>query len=274
MLNTRYWWSVNALTDVYDIHFELSNEDRMDILMALIEKPLNLTGLSTQLNLKNQETSRHLSRLNEAGLISKTPDATYNVTPFGKLCLLKNDEMVFLVKHRAYFNTHSVNELPAELVAKIGVLSNSTFIDDTMVSFQTGKRIIDEAEKSIWRLTDQFMLVLLDHIVAATERGAEYKMIYPVDIQLPPDAKSTVRLRKARDKRLFFSHTHEDIKAFMIMSEKEVILSFPKPDGKFDYTGFNSTDKTVLKWCRDLFEFYWEGRLPPIRLWADISYDE
>lgn len=45
----------------------------------------------------------------------------------------------------------------------------------------------------------------------------------------------------------------------LYMSEKEVAgVAFPFPDGRFDYLGFTATDERSHKWCRDLFQYYWE----------------
>ena len=118
------------------------------------------------------------------------------------------------------------------------------------------------------------MIIFLDHFVAATSRGVEYTLIYSKDIKLPPESESTVRMRPAALAGLFLSYTHEDVKAFMVMSEKEVaLLSFPKSDGKFDYTGFSSKDKDMLNWCRDFFLSHWENRLPPLPLWDGIPQE-
>ena len=258
------------MAEVYDLYFELSNEDRVNILRTLMLESLNLTGLSTNLRLKNQETSRHLSRLEEAGLVSKSADGTYGITQFGRLCMLKNEEMSFLVERMDYFNSHSILRLPSDLLAKLGVIANSVYINDTLISLQVVKRIIDEAEEYLFRLSDQFLMVLLDPIVAATERGVKYSFIYSADIKVPPDAEETVRLREAQRKGSFFSYTHEDVKAFMVMSEREVMLAFPQIDGNYDYTGFNSTDKVVLRWCKELYEYHNIDRLPPLPLWEGI----
>lgn len=258
------------MAEVYDIYFELSNEDRVSILNTLLQESLNLTRLSSKLGLMNQETSRHLSRLDEAGLVCKNPDGTYGITRFGRLCMLKNEEMGFLVKHRDYFNTHSLERLPRGLLAKIGVLSNSEYIADTLIALQVVKRIIDEAEESLFRLSDQFLMVLLDPIVAATERGVNYFFIYSSDIKIPPNATETVRLRQAKINGNFFSYTHSNIAAFIVMSEKEIMIAFPQLDGSYDYTGFSSTDAEALRWGKELYEHHNVERQPPMPLWDNI----
>ncbi len=46
---------------------------------------------------------------------------------------------------------------------------------------------------------------------------------------------------------------------FLYMSEKEIaILSFPYSDGRFDYLGFASKDERTHRWCKNLFDYYWE----------------
>jgi predicted transcriptional regulator len=47
----------------------------------------------------------------------------------------------------------------------------------------------------------------------------------------------------------------------LAVSDKEVSqILFPTLDGKLDYAGFKATDKESLKWCRDLFTYYWENQ--------------
>jgi len=258
------------VSDLYELFFELSNEDRVNILTLLQREHLNLTNISNRLELRNQEASRHLSRLEDSGLVTRNTDGTYQTTSFAELVLRKQDEMGFLLKHKEYFNSHSLQGLPDGLMAKLRVLSKSTYIDDTLIALQVVKKIIDETEEYLYRLSDQFLMVLLDPIVAATDRGINYHFIYSADIKVPPDANDTVRLRKAKNNGTFFSYTHENVRAFMVMSEKEVMLAFPQLDGGYDYTGFNSTDEVVLGWCKELYDYHHRDRKPPLPLWDDI----
>ena len=161
-------------SELCELFFELSNEDRVNILDLLQKEHLNLTNISNKLDLRNQETSRHLSRLEESRLVLKNTDGTYQNTAFAELILRKQSEIGFLLDHREYFNSHLVEGLPSDLLAKLGVLSNSNYIDDTLIALQVVKRIIDESEEYLFRLSDQFLMVLLDPIVAATERGINY----------------------------------------------------------------------------------------------------
>jgi predicted transcriptional regulator len=54
-----------------------------------------------------------------------------------------------------------------------------------------------------------------------------------------------------------------EVPLVIYMSEKELaLLSFPKRDGRFDFFGFSSTDEDALRWCRDIFDHYWEKGTP------------
>jgi predicted transcriptional regulator len=216
------------------------------------------------------ETSRHLSRIDEVGLAIKTPNGFYNITPFGKVCLNQLRAIEFTSKNRNYFNNHSIERLPRDLLGKLDMLSKSKYIDDTLIALQVVKRIIDEAKTYLFRLSNQFVMVLLEPVIAATERGIKYSFIYSADIKLPPDATETVRLRKARKSDNFFPYTHSNIVAFMVLSEKEAMVSFPKLDGNYDYTGFNSINKEFLIWCRELYEHHSVDRQPTLPIWRGI----
>ena len=63
--------------------FELSSTDRLDILALLKKTPLKLSHVSKKLDFTVQETSRNITRLNEAKMISKNVDGSFHLTPYG-----------------------------------------------------------------------------------------------------------------------------------------------------------------------------------------------
>ena len=86
-----------------DLYFELSNEERLGILYLLKEKNNTLTGLSDELEIRNQQCSRHLVRLTEFGLIKKTIDGEYAITDYGSVILRLQPTLSFLTEHSNYF---------------------------------------------------------------------------------------------------------------------------------------------------------------------------
>ncbi len=57
----------------------------------------------------------------------------------------------------------------------------------------------------------------------------------------------------------------DDIEIFLYVSEKEAVIVFPLNDGSFDYTGFYSKEPSMRRFCRDLFDSYWDKGVPLTR---------
>jgi predicted transcriptional regulator len=236
-----------------DLLFEFSNIERVRILLLLTNKPFNITGLSKELDITTQETSRHTNRLSDVGLVIKLADGSYEITPYGKIILNQISGIEFINNHRDYFIGHSLSQLPYEFISRIGELKESFYINNVMAIFQNIQEICDEAEKFIWRITDKRLNIIYPNIQDAANRGVEYLRIEPkiviespiVNI-MPPIIPGEVR-------------GIDTINIFMAISEKEVgALAFPKTNGEFDYLGFTSKNPRTLKWCTDLFQFYWK----------------
>jgi len=62
------------MDSVADLLFELTNEDRLAILERLSKGSATLTEIYRELDLKPPETSRHLNRLTDSGLVEKNAD--------------------------------------------------------------------------------------------------------------------------------------------------------------------------------------------------------
>lgn len=246
--------------------FELSNEDRLRILHELDVEAMNVTNLSKALDLTTQESSRHVSRLGAAGLTQKTADGSHRLTFYGKLVLRQLNGLDFVSKHRNYFASHTVARVPPEFVCRIGELADSTYTDDVMAVFYNVDRVFGEAEENIWVITDQYLVsTWYPATTEALERQVKVKQIEAKDWVVPPKMKEGIRAkdietaRRARVTGHLEEKILEQLGICLYLSEKEVGgVAFPFPDGRFDYLGFTATDENSLKWCSDIFQYYWE----------------
>lgn len=242
-----------------DLMFELSNTDRVRILLSLLQGPENITGISKQLKITTQETSRHITRLSDVGLVGRQPDGTYRITSYGKIVFNQIEGIEFLSTHKDYFIDHTMEALPYEYVSRIGELKNSSYIDNVMTVFQKIQEISDESEEHIWRITDKRLNIIYSNIQKAADRGVEYRRIEPETVNESPLIEIKPPIEPGSVRSL------ESVPVFMAISEKEVGgLAFPRINGEFDYIGFNSKDTQVLKWCSDLFKHYWNMGKPKI----------
>jgi len=252
----------------YDVLFEVSNEDRYKILLQLADNPMNVTRISKRLGLSLTETSRHLSRIGEVRLTRRDANGLYHINEFGKVILAQLKGAEFVTKHRDYFTSHSMTHLPLEFVSRIGELINSTYTDDAIVFLHSVATGIQEAEENIWVMVDQFVMSQVPFVKDALERNVKMKTIEPKVWVAPPDfyrireeAEKTW-IKRAKKEQLLEHRALMNVEVYIHMSEKEAALAFPTLDGRFDHIGFTSTDGRALKWCMDLFHYYWEKAEP------------
>ena len=247
-----------SLGDLCDLFFEFSNEDRLRILKTLQKENLTVTGLSKELDLTTQETSRHLSRLGEIGLSLKNPDGSHSLTGYGELSLRQMTGFSFISTHKEYFENHDLSMLPVEFISRIGELENSRLVDDVMVIFHLIDQMIREAEDYVWRVTDRYIITIIPAWNEALERGVTARLIQPVDIIVPPEFDRGPHIRDAVLNHQFVVHQIEHVPLFMSLSEKQVAgICFPAYDERIDYRGFVSENPIVIKWARDLYEHLW-----------------
>ncbi len=257
------------MENVCNLFFELSNENRLSIMLELEKEPLKLTHVSKKLDLTSSDTHRQLSRLSAAKLVVKDVEGFFNLTPFGEQALKWIPGYTFISDNSDYFQSHSLSNLPHDLLLRLGDLSDCLFSNDALVSVSSIESMIKEAEEYIHTIHDQFLLSVYPLASEAVKRGVNIKTIDPVvyspSLQIKGEVseKDKKILSQALKEGGLVPRTIEQFDIFLWMSEKEVaILSFPTLDGKFDYTGFTSSNNRVLSWCNDLLKHYWERAKP------------
>ena len=125
--------------------------------------------------------------------------------------------------------------------------------------FQNIQEMCDEAEEYIWRLTDKHLNLIYPNLQAAADRGIEYLRIEPEVIVESPHVERMPLVEPGEVRGL------DMVDVFMAISEKEAAaIAFPEVTGGFDYLGFTSRDEKTLKWCNELFQYYWNRAKPKI----------
>lgn len=253
------------MENLCSLFFELSSEDRLQILLQLEKEPLKLTKISTEFKLTSSETHRQLSRLIETKLVVKDIDGFFNLTPFGEQTLKWLPGYRFISDNRDYFQSHSLSNLPSDLLLRLGELSSCNFSNDALLSVSNIETMLRETDQCIYTIHDQFLLSSYPLTCDALKRGAQIKSLDPEVYRPTLPHKGEVSLEdqktlfQAKEAGRVHNRKMERFDVFLWMSEKDVgILSFPTIDGKFDYLGFTSQDKVTLKWCKDLFRYYWD----------------
>ena len=144
-------------------------------------------------------------------------------------------------------------------MARLGELKGSLYVGDVMAVFQNIQEMSDEAEEYIWRITDSHLNLIYPNLQAAADRGVKYLRIEPEVLVETPHVEKMPLVKPCEVRGL------ETVDVFLAISEKEVAaLAFPEVTGGFDYLGFTSRDEKTLKWCKELFQYYWDRAKPKI----------
>jgi len=237
------------------LFFELSSDERTMILSNLSKEALKLSHLAQRQDMTVTETSRHLQRLSEAELIFKDSEGLYKVTPYGKLVLSLVPSLGFVTENRGYFLEHDTSALPMEFIARFGELSNFTFREDTISNLVYHMKILGESEEFCWTAANQFHLSAPPLVAEGLKRGLDLRTILPENVIPPPGFKPAEGVQR---------RTIPGFNLIVIVSDKEAVFGLPYLNGKMDHAQYFSMDPDFLKWCRDLFLYYWERAKPLI----------
>jgi len=253
---------VEQVEHLSELLFELSNQDRLQILLELQEEQMKLTQISKKLDLTAQETSRHLNRMNKASLVEKKSNGAYDLTEFGKQILHLLPGFNFILKNREYFLTHTTSHIPQSFVKRIGQLDGSEYCDNAILLFQMVETLITKANEYIWILSDQALASSLPLLMAALERGVSFRTILPKSLG-PPRVPDEMIPDFGEFRQGPMENKHLDtVETVIILSEKEAIFALPTTEMKIDYLGFHTQNRSGHQLCYDLFMHYWENSEP------------
>ncbi len=250
------WGNSGGMERLHKLLFELSSPERITTLRELQENRLKLTQLARKLNLTLTEASRHLQRLTEADLIQRDNNGYFTLTRFGTLTLSLLSGLGFASKHREYFLEYDTSGIPHQLIERIGELEESEYSPETFRNIEEGQNRIREAREFTWILSDQVLTSSVPALAEKVKNPFDLRIILP-DGKFPPENKSQLPSMMGVRKRVL-----QKVDALVVMTEKYAVFCLPNRSGRIDYTGFTGTDANFLKWCQDLFLYYWEKAKP------------
>jgi predicted transcriptional regulator len=254
---------VSELDRFHDLLFEVSNEYRHGILLLVQKKALRITDMTKELNLTYPEIRRHISRLQDIGLIQRDVEGYYSLTPYGETSLLLFQELKFVSSRSEYFRTHSLSGIPTRFVKQIGELGESTNLANAIDFFRQTENLLKESKEYVRLLVDQFPMNSLSTIVETINRGVKFRIIEPRERVLNPDldamtSEETQALDRTRRTPLVEQRMLDDVNVLLFLSDNCYVLAFPTSEGQHDFKGFTGTHDSALNWCRELFQFYWD----------------
>jgi len=235
---------------------ELSHPVRLGILREITIQPKTLEKIAEQMGTSAEETSVHLDRLRGAGLVDKEPEGSYRAGPLGQLSLSLLPGLDFVATHADYFRDHELSLLPANLVARIGELTECERTEGSVINIQRAERIIRESKSRIWIVANEVMLDAVPVVRERISEGADFRFVIDQSLKAPDSFEPMMPHLWRQMPR---------IPAATAVTEKEAILFFPDRMLRLDTTiGFVSTESPFMKWCEDLVDSLW-GQGHPLK---------
>jgi predicted transcriptional regulator len=236
-----------------ELLFAVASVDRLTLFSLIGKERLRLTQLASKLSASTQETSRHLSRLQEAKIIERVSDGCFILTQLGKTLRVLLPSLKFLTRHKEYFMSHDISALPLEFIERIGELEQGEFRHGIGEVLSHTADVFRGAEKYVWLCSDNVMdLTTLGGKCAGED--VLLRIIVPT-ASIDEIAPETLRAELGVKVEL---RVVDRVKAGLAMNERKAGVTFPDVTGKIDFNGgFGSVDPSFHKWSADLFMFHW-----------------
>jgi predicted transcriptional regulator len=247
--------------------FELANADRLLILSQLEEERNTLSGLSKRLGIVVQEIHRNINRLVEAGLVKKESGNRYSLTTLGSTTLIQLSSLKFVADNSKYFSEHSLSELPAKFIHRIGTLANSSFLDNPVAVFEYQKELIDGTKEYLHVALPQVPSYLIEYVQLLFRRkGVKLRYVLPLNAVMPKKrhtAAAHAEFYHILQQGVVQRRMLKTIRTGIIMNEKQALVMFSTAKGEVDMgCCFCSNTEQFHEWCADYFEHIWQKSRP------------
>jgi predicted transcriptional regulator len=248
--------------------FELANADRLLILSQLQEGQNNtLSGLSRRLGIVVQEIHRNINRLVEAGLVKKESGNRYSLTTLGSTTLMQLSSLKFIADNTKYFSEHSLGELPAKFIQRIGALVDSSFLDNPVAVFEYQRELIDSTQEYLHVALPQIPSYLIECVQLLFRRkGVKLRYLLPLNAVMPKKRHTAAvhaEFYQLLQEGVAQRRMLKTIRIGIIMNEKQALVMFSTARGEVDMgCCFCSNSEQFHEWCNDYFEYIWQQSRP------------
>jgi predicted transcriptional regulator len=246
---------------VGSLFFELAGDLRLSMLSKLSEKDCRLSQLASELDATMQEAHRNMTRLIESGLVSKGKEGELMLTAYGRTIVTLIPSYEFLYRNRDFFTDHSIGDLPAKFVERLGSFQECEIVHGVMAILQRWKTLYSSSDTFIKEIMAQVPLDLIETISARVEKGVKFSYIFASNSVVPKGR--TQLLQKVGWRNFISKGTVErrmlpDVKVMAIFNEKQGCVMFPNQKGEPDLNVmFYGESTEFLEWCNDFFNYQW-----------------
>jgi predicted transcriptional regulator len=247
--------------EVTDLLFNLASPVRLQQLYTMKKHAFRMTELARSTNATIQETSRHLARMMEAGLIEKDAGGFYSLTSLGRILLSVLPSIGVLPMHRDFFLMHDLNLLPTDFTGRIGALAGAEFDGKAGLVQRRYERMISEANERLWIMGDSVTVSGERIGQMLSNRGTSLRILYPNSgLGTPLGPREELQNITKTFHGQIEVRAKERMEVGLVLNEREARFIAPDLAGKLDYNvAFGGSDSVFHSLCRDLFNHHWNG---------------
>jgi predicted transcriptional regulator len=244
---------------------ELASEQRLNILVNLSEKKLNISKLADLLNTTKPEVHRNVNRLAKSGLIEKDSEGNFGLTTYGSVVLVQIPSLSFISENRQYFSTHTLGGLEPKFIQRLGSLHDKKQINGFVKVLEKWNKIHENAEKYICNILSEvpYSRDIIDVITTKLENKVKIRSVFSEKAIIPEERKKSFEERgfqKYIVSGLLERRIKKDTSVGVLVTEKEAAVFFPNMSGDTDLSAmFFSSDPSFRDWCFDYFEWCWKN---------------
>jgi predicted transcriptional regulator len=250
---------------IVDDFLEMASEQRLNIMLNVTEKRLNISKLANLLGATKSEVHRNVSRLTKTGLIEKDSDGNYGLTTYGSAILVQISSLCFMSENKSYFAIHTLGNLEPKFIQRLGALQDKKQVNGFVKVLEKWKKIHESAEKYIYNILAEVPYTgdIIDTIRSKLENGIPIRSIFAEKAAIPED-RNRIFEEKGFQKYVVGGQLErrikKDISVVVLVTEKEAAVIFPNTMGAPDMsTMFFSSNLDFHEWCFDYFEWCWKN---------------
>jgi predicted transcriptional regulator len=247
---------------VGSLFFELAGDLRLSMLSKLQQRPYRLSQLAAELDATMQEAHRNMTRLVSSGLVSKDREGELLLTAYGKTVVTIIPSYNFLYLNKEYFLDHSLGNLPAKFIQRMGAFEKCELVRGVMAILQRWKNLYLESDKYIREIMAQVPLDLIETVSSRIDNGVKFSYIFASNAVIPQGRTQLLQKigwRNFISKGLVERRILPEVRVMTIFNENQGCVLFPNMKGEPDLNiMFHGRDPEFLEWCADLFTYQWE----------------
>lgn len=254
---------MDTLEDEASKFLELASDQRLSILYSLLTKKSKVSEMARELDSTIQQVDKNFGRLTKAHMIEKQTSGHYHLTTFGETICTQIPNLVFISRNMKYFSEHCFGDVPKKFVMRIGALESGQYIKGFTKVLDTWKAIFKNANEYIYGIISEEALDHIEPIVNQIKKGVKVNSIFAEGALVPKGRKELLGklgFKKFVEAGVVERKMKKDVKAIVVLNEKEACVLFPRTEGESDLSSaFYSSDPFFHEWCLDYFRFSWYG---------------